>query len=73
LADYFLQIVQLARGAADLYFSVRTNYGDACGVIPSIFEAPQPIEDERDNFLRADVSDDSTHSFISGFLARRKR
>ena len=71
LADYFFQIVQFAGGAPDVHFSVRSDYGDAGGVIPSIFEAPQPIQNQRDNFLGSDVSDDSTHSFNSGRSARR--
>jgi hypothetical protein len=44
LADYFFEVVQLARGAADLHFSVRSDHGDAGGIIPSIFEAPQTIQ-----------------------------
>jgi hypothetical protein len=70
--DYLFQIVQLSGSAADLDFSVRPNYGDAGRVIPSIFEATQPIQNQRHNFLGPDVSDDSTHSFISGLLARRQ-
>ena len=72
LANHFFQIVQLAGSAADLHLSVRPDYGDAGGVIPSIFEAAQPIQNQGDNFLGSDVSDDSTHSFISGRLARRQ-
>jgi hypothetical protein len=72
LTNYFFEIMQFSGGAADLYFSVRTDHGDAGGVIPSIFEAPQTIQNQRDNFFGPDVSDDSTHRFISGLLARRQ-
>jgi hypothetical protein len=66
LADHLFQIVQLAGSAPDLDFAIRPDHGDAGRVIPSIFEAAQPIQNERDNFLGADISDDSTHRFISG-------
>src|ERR1700722_2075356 len=71
LANNLFQIVQLPGSPSNLDFSIRPDHGDAGRVIPSIFEAPQPIQDEWDNFLRADISDDSAHSFISGRLARR--
>jgi hypothetical protein len=63
--------VQLAGSAPDIHFSVRSDYGDPGRVIASIFEAAQPIQNQRDNFLGPDVTHNSTHGMFSGFLARR--
>ena len=41
------------------------DHGDAGGVIAAIFEAPQAIQDQGNNFLRADVTDNSAHRLIS--------
>jgi hypothetical protein len=72
LANHFFQVVQLAGSAANLYLSLCVHDGDARGVIPSVFEAAKSIQNQGNNFFRADVSDDSTHRFISAGLAGRQ-
>jgi hypothetical protein len=57
-----------------LHLPLVINDGNAGGVIPAIFEAAKPIQNQGDDFFRADISDDSTHGIISGGLgfARQK-
>ena len=65
LPDYFFQIVKFPRSAANLDLSVLGNHSYTGGIITAVFEAPQAVEDEGNDFLGADISDDSAHSFLS--------
>ena len=65
LPDHFFEIAQLARSAADLHFAVRSDHGDAGGVIAAIFQAPQAVENQGHHFLRPDVADNSAHGLLS--------
>src|ERR1700704_3403089 len=65
LPDYFLKVVKFPRCTPDFHFAVRSDNGDSCGIIAAIFQPPQAVEDERNDFLGADISDDSTHCFLS--------
>ena len=49
------QIELVAAGVAD---------GDASRVVAAIFEAPQPLDDDWDDFLWSDVADDAAHASI---------
>ncbi len=51
LPDGLLEVVQFARSAADFHLAVRSDDGYASGIIAAIFEAPQTVEDERNNFF----------------------
>jgi len=73
LPDYFLKIVKFSRCAPDFHFAVRADNGDSCGIIAAIFQPPQAVEDERNDFLGADISDDSTHCFLSERGARHRK
>ena len=65
LAQHLLQVVQLARSAADLKRALAGSAdGDARRVVAAILQAPQPLEDEWHNFLRADITHDSAHTTI---------
>jgi hypothetical protein len=66
LPDGFFQIVQFSRGAADMYFTVQSDYRDASRVIASIFQTPQAVQDKWNDFLWPDVSDNSAHGIFSG-------
>jgi len=65
LPDYFLKIVKFSRCTPDFHFAVLSDNGDARGIVAAIFQPPQTIQDERNDFLGADISDDSTHCFLS--------
>src|SRR3954465_11852171 len=41
---------------------VAVNNGDAGGIVPAIFEAAEPIEQNRRRFLASDITNDSAHS-----------
>ena len=57
----FFKIAQFARGAANFELAVVADDGDARRIVAAIFEALQAVEDQRDNLLRADISDNSAH------------
>ena len=64
-AQDFFQVVQLAGGAAHLEKSaVGAADGDAGRVVAAVFEAPQPLDDDGNDLLSADVADDSAHESI---------
>src|SRR5262245_43938135 len=58
------QAVQLAGAPANLDLAVVDD-GDARRVVAAIFQPPQPLDDDRDGLLIADVSDDSAHKISS--------
>ena len=64
MADRLLEIAQLAGGAAQFELAVRPDDGDARGIVSAILEAAQAVQNQRYNFLRADVSDDATHGSL---------
>src|SRR6185436_5558947 len=33
-------------------------------IVAAIFQAPEPVDENRDNFLRSDISNNSAHLFI---------
>jgi hypothetical protein len=63
--DYFLEVVQLSRSAADVHLAVLSDNGYPCRIITAIFQTPQSVEDERNDFFGADISDDSAHGLLS--------
>ena len=58
------QILNLAAGLGKLD-RAAVEHGDAGRVIAAVFELLQPFEKDRRSLLRADVSNDSTHSQFS--------
>ena len=58
------QILDLAAGLGKLN-RAAVEHGDAGRVITAVFELLQPFEKDRRSLLRADVSNDSTHSQFS--------
>ena len=58
------QILDLAAGLGKLD-RAAVEHGDAGRVITAVFELLQPFEKDRRSLLRADVSNDSTHSQFS--------
>jgi hypothetical protein len=61
LADGFFQIAQLAGGAADFELAMLVNDGDSRGIVAAVFETLQTVKNQRDNRLRANVANNSTH------------
>src|ERR1700686_4382838 len=58
----FFQVTQLARSAADFQLAVLGNYSDAGGVITAIFEFPQALDNDRNDFFRSDITDNAAHA-----------
>ena len=58
------QILDLAAGLGKLD-RAAVEHGDAGRVIAAVFELLQPLEKDRRSLLRADVSNNSTHSRFS--------
>jgi hypothetical protein len=44
---------------------VLADDGDACRIVPAIFQASKAIQDEGYDFLRADISDNAAHDRVS--------
>jgi hypothetical protein len=63
--ESILQIAQLSGGATQLENGrIRAAHRDACRVIAPVFKAPEPLNNDRDDFLRTDVPNNSTHDWI---------
>src|SRR6266566_8650407 len=54
------EIAQLSGGPAHIELAI-IHHGNARGIIASIFQPPQAVNDQGYDFFRADVTDDSTH------------
>src|ERR1700719_990240 len=65
VADGLFEIRQFAGGATNLHMPVLANDGDACGIVPAIFQASKAVQNEGYDFLRADISDNATHDRVS--------
>src|SRR5262249_51848663 len=59
--DHRLQVDQLSFGAQDDKLMLGIADRDAGGIIASVFQTLQSIENDRDCLLLTDVSDNSTH------------
>jgi hypothetical protein len=65
LAENFFKIGELAGGAADIERGAgRAADGDSRGIIATVFEATQSLNDDGNYFLFADITDDSAHTRI---------
>src|SRR5262249_19045138 len=68
LGEHFVQIAQLASGAANFDFAgapvgpVQINHGDTGRVISAVLQLAQTLDDNRNDFFRADVAHDSAHA-----------
>ena len=60
--DRLLEVHELARASAALDLPVADD-GDARRVVTAIFEPPQSVDEDGHNFLRAEITDDSAHTF----------
>src|SRR5271169_5861225 len=58
----FLEIAQLARGAADFELSVFCDNRDARGVVAAVLQLSQAFDDDRHHLLRPNVTDNSAHA-----------
>jgi hypothetical protein len=61
VGDDVFEVAELAGGAAQGEAFGATGYGDAGGVVATVFEAAQAFNDDGDDRLRTDISDNSTH------------
>ncbi len=41
------------------------NHGDAGRVVAAVLEAPQAVDEDRENLLAADIADDSAHTSVA--------
>ena len=53
---------ELARAPAALDLPVADN-GHARRIVAAIFKPPQPVDEDGHDFLRAEIADDSAHTF----------
>jgi hypothetical protein len=62
--DGVFQVDQLAGRAADIQLAVFLHDGAAGGIIATIFEAPEAIEDQGHDGFRVDVTYDSAREIL---------
>src|SRR5579883_2269134 len=60
-ANDLLEVAELAFGAADLQALAIAGNRDTGGIVAAVLQAPQPVNDDRDDLLLAHVTDDATH------------
>jgi len=63
-ADGFLEISQLAGGAANIELAVVADHCDPGRIIAAVLEPPQAVEDQWNNALGPDITDNSAHDEI---------
>src|SRR5579871_3942218 len=61
--DRVLELAKLAGRASQFQVALIVHHGDSRGVIAAILQAAKAVDDERDNFLRTDISDDAAHGW----------
>jgi hypothetical protein len=65
LAQNLFQIGELAGRTADLECGAGWAADRYTGrVISAVFEPPEPLDDDRDNFLRTYITDNAAHGAI---------
>ena len=64
--DRVLEHLDLADGAQALELGGAVEHGDAGGVVAAVFEAAQPLHQDRDDVALSDGSDDAAHLKVSG-------
>ena len=70
VAQHFFQVVQLARGPRHReLIASRAADGDSGRIIAAVFEAPQPLDNDRNDFLRADIANNAAHTMILRYFA----
>src|SRR5579863_7271894 len=60
-ADGFFEVAELAFGAAELQLVSVAGDGDAGGIVTSVLQLAQAINNDGDHFFFADITDDATH------------
>src|SRR5262249_35087436 len=60
-ADRLFEIGQFPGASPQIHRPVA-NHCDAGGVVAAIFQSPQPVNQDRDDFFRSDVADDPAHA-----------
>ena len=61
-AEHFLEIAQLSGCTANFELAIVVHNGDPRGIIAAIFEAAQAVQNQRNNFFRSDITNNSAHS-----------
>ena len=70
LAQNLFKVGELAWSATHFKRGAgRAAHGDARRVIAAVFQAPQPLDDDRNYFLWTDVADNSAHAAILSDLS----
>src|SRR5690242_4652893 len=64
------QVPQLSLGAPDGKLVILAIYGQARRVVSAVLQPSQALQNDRNGFLRPNVSNDSAHPIIIGIAAR---
>jgi len=63
--DDLFEVSELAWGTPNLQLAVLGDNGDSRRIVAAVFQLAQTFDDDGDNFLRADVADNSAHAGLS--------
>src|SRR5258707_2929215 len=71
LGDDLFEIAEFSRGTADFQLAGVGNDGDARGIVTTVLELAQSLDDDGHNFLWPDITDYSAHArdLLRRFLA----
>ena len=61
-AEHFFEVVQLPGSAANFELSVFADNRDSRGIVATVFKPMESVENEGNDFFRADIADNSAHS-----------
>jgi hypothetical protein len=67
-ANRLFEITQLAFGATDSQLLIFVNDGDPGGVVTAVLELAQPVENDWDYLLVANITNNATHKKFLLFL-----
>ena len=70
VVEDFFQIVQLSRGPRHReLIASRAAYGDSSRIVAAVFEAPQSLDNDRDDLFWTDIANNAAHVKILRHLA----
>src|SRR5579872_7084421 len=71
--DHFFQIAQFSFRAPDLQLVSIARNRNTSRVIAAILESSQALDDNRDHFFLADISDNATHAGTPGVQSAKEQ
>src|ERR1700692_1622920 len=68
--DGFFQVAEVAGGAADFQLAVLGDYHASGRIVAALFQFPQALDDDRNDFFRPDITDNAAHERAPVYTSR---